>query len=145
MGFYPWTTVISLELISSHLLPLTILRFVSPFPVLVQRNAFEEYPGGIATPNPLGFCSRYDTSTFASNHLPQEVLNDLNVYLADVADWVSPEYMIDQRTNPAQDTANAKKSLVGIAGTYGRKGPWSECLISVSRSARVGEKFDCDC
>ena len=48
--------------------------------------------------------------------------------VADGADWVSSEYMIDQRTNPIQDTAAARKSLVGIAGTYGRKGPWSECL-----------------
>ena len=52
--------------------------------------------------------------------------------LADGADWVSPEYMIDQRTNPTQDTANAKKSFVGIAATYGRKGPWSECWRFVS-------------
>ena len=52
--------------------------------------------------------------------------------LADGVDWVSPEYMIDQRTNPTQDTAGAKKSLVGIAGTYGRKGPWSKCWIFVS-------------
>jgi len=46
--------------------------------------------------------------------------------LADGADWVSPEYMVDQRTNPIKDTADAKKSLVGIAGTYGKKGPWSK-------------------
>lgn len=51
--------------------------------------------------------------------------------LADGTDWVSPEYMIDQRTNPIQDTADAKKSLVGIAGTYGRRGPWSKCLLRV--------------
>ena len=55
--------------------------------------------------------------------------------LADGADWVSPEYMIDQRTNPTQDTANAKKSFVGIAGTYGRKGPWSECWTFVYRTS----------
>ena len=54
---------------------------------------------------------------------------------ADGADWVSPEYMIDQRTNPTQDTANAKKSFVGIAGTYGKKGPWSESWRFVSRTS----------
>jgi hypothetical protein len=58
-------------------------------------------------------------------------LHPLSV-LADGTDWVSPEYLIDQRTNPIQDTASAKKSLVGIAGTYGRKGPWSKCLIRAS-------------
>lgn len=52
--------------------------------------------------------------------------------LADGTDWVSPEYMVDQRTNPVQDTTDAKKSLVGIAGTYGRKGPWSKCPVFTS-------------
>ena len=60
-----------------------------------------------------------------------------SLVLGDVCDWVSPEYMIDQRTNPIQDTANAKKSLVGIAGTYGRKGPWSKCLVAVSGVSTV--------
>ena len=65
------------------------------------------------------------------------------LHLADGTDWVSPEYMIDQRTNPIQDTANAKKSMISIAGTYGRKGPWSECLVSVFGVSR--EDYNCDC
>ena len=57
---------------------------------------------------------------------------DATSVLADGTDWVSPEYLIDQRTNPIQDTASAKKSLISIAGTYGRKGPWSKCSVLVS-------------
>ena len=41
------------------------------------------------------------------------------------------EYTIDKWTNPDQDTMGAKKDLVGIVGTYGRKHPWSKCSIFI--------------
>ena len=41
--------------------------------------------------------------------------------------WVSPKWIIGQRTNPIQDITDAKKRLVVIAGTYGRKGHWGKC------------------
>ena len=116
---------------------------------IIWYNALEGYPGGIPTPGPSGSRSRYAVPY----SYPRFTRRGPEIFLvktvplllsADGTDWVSPEYMIDQRANPIQDTADAKKSLVGIAGTYGRKGPWSKCSTSVSFSLARRGVSDCD-
>jgi len=59
--------------------------------------------------------------------LPHEISQDIACHgtapssvSANEADWASLGYVVDQRMDPIQATADAERSMVGISGTYER-------------------------